>query len=99
MTGSHDPEPLAMLRELARAAGVEIRDVRARATPEGDPPARSGACRLGDRVWVVLVAGDSVEDRIAALADALDRAEPGWRDAHWLPPAVRERLERGRGAS
>jgi hypothetical protein len=84
---------LASLVAWARAAGIDVREVRAGETRDGEPGPRSAACRVRGRHWVVLIRGDSEVERIAAVADALDAAAPGWLDAHWLPPAVRERLE------
>lgn len=85
-------ELLAAMHDAARECGIEIR----RLPPGGDaePPARSGICRVGERWFAMLAAGDSVEDRIDVLAAALRALGPAL-DAHWLPPAVRERVDRG----
>ncbi len=84
---------LASLVAWARAAGVDVREARGGPAADGEPGPRSAACRVRGRHWVVLIRGDPEEERISAVADALDAAAPGWLDAHWLPPAVRERLE------
>jgi len=87
-------ELLDRLLALARAAGVEVRETR---NDDGESGPRSASCRLRGRLWVVLVAGDPLEERIGAVADALDHASPGWLDAHYLPPALRMRLEARHG--
>jgi ribosomal protein L7Ae-like RNA K-turn-binding protein len=83
------PEVLAFLVELCREAGLQVRSVGA----QGELPARSGVCRVRDGVFVILVASDPVEDRIAALAQALREHRPAALEGRYLPPAVRERLE------
>lgn len=84
------PEVLAFLVDLAREGGLQVRSV---GSLQGDLLARSGVCRLRDGVFVILVASDSVEDRIAALAHALREHQPAALEGRYLPPAVRERLE------
>jgi hypothetical protein len=42
---------------------------------------------------VVLSAADSAEDRIAVLAQALRTHAPDFLETHYLPPAIRARLE------
>lgn len=79
------------LLTLARAAGVEVRETTG--TPESDAGPHSATCRLRGQLWVILVTGDPIQDRISALADALDQADPGWLETHYLPPALRTRLE------
>ena len=53
-------EVLGFLADLAREAGLRVQPV---STPrEGDPASHSGVCRVRDRVFVVLVRSDSLED-------------------------------------
>jgi hypothetical protein len=82
---------LDRLLVLARAAGVEVRETKAAGEAESGP--HSASCRLRGRLWVILVAGDPLEERICAVADALDQADPEWLETHYLPPALRSRLE------
>ena len=82
---------LDCLLALARAAGVEVRE--AKGAGEGESGPRSASCRLRGRFWVILVTSDPLEERIRALADALDQADPGWLETCYLPPALRARLE------
>ena len=87
------PEILQFLGDLAREVGVEVRRVPAGLGEPLEPPARSGVCRVGTRLFVLLSAADSVEDRIEALAAGLRTADPAALEGRFLPPAVRERLE------
>jgi len=90
-------EPHALfdaLCALARGAGIELRALPAASAGEGEPAPRSGACVLQGRRLVLLAPGDSLEDRIEALLEALAGCDPAWLEAQWLPPAVRERLDR-----
>ncbi len=91
-------ELLSALVELAREVGIEVRRVRDGAGGEGDAPAASGVCRLREAVWVILADSDPIDDRISALAQALQREAPSWLEGRFLPPAVRDRLEAARGA-
>ncbi|HSD27233.1 MAG TPA: hypothetical protein VLL75_08010 [Vicinamibacteria bacterium] len=84
-------EMLAFLVDLAREGGLQVRTI---GSSQGDPPTRSGVCRLRDGVFVILVGSDPVEDRIAAVVDALREHCPAALEGRYLPPAVRERLER-----
>ena len=75
------------LLALAREVGLEVRRV-------GSADAEtSGACRLRERIFVLLAASDPLEQRIAVLARALrDHAGPAC-ESRYLPPAVRAALE------
>jgi hypothetical protein len=89
-------EPRALLQalgELAREVGVEVRKVPSGLGEPGEAPARSGVCRVGGRLFVLLAATDSVEDRIEALVEGLRAADPAALEGRFLPPAVRARLE------
>ena len=87
-----EPEDLlGRLVALARSAGIEVRETEGAGEAESGP--HSASCRLRGRLWVVLVARDPLEERIHAVAEALDQADPGWLETHYLPPALRARLE------
>ena len=87
-----NPEELhGELAALAREAGFELRRGGER-VGDTDLPLHSGVCRLRGRIWVVLATGDSTEERIATLADALRNHAADWLESRYLPPAVRERL-------
>jgi hypothetical protein len=81
---------LESLLDLARDCGLEIRH----AGGGEDPPPRSGLCRVHDRVWLVLVRSEPVEDRIEVVATALRAHAGSALESRYLPPAVRERLEK-----
>ena len=83
-------EILRLLTELAEEAGVGVRLVR---PGEGDPPARSGLCRVRGRLLLLLSAADPLDARIEAVAAALRAHGGGLLEERFLPPAVRERLE------
>lgn len=86
--------------ELARAAGIEVRALPQRgAGLREDAPARSGICRVRGATWVLLAAGDGLEEQIAVLAEALLAADPGLLEGHFLAPAVRQRIESARRGS
>jgi len=91
-------EPEAVLDALlgiAEEAGWRVRRVPLQA---GEPglSTRSGLCRLRGETWLLLATGDSLEERIQAVAEALRRAAPELLEGRFLPPAVRARVE-GRG--
>ncbi len=84
-----DPgELLARLTELARAAGLEVREVRGTAA-DAEAAASSGVCRVRDAIWVVLSRADTVEARIAVLASALAVHARPFVEGRYLAPAVR----------
>ncbi len=84
-------ELLTRLTELARAAGLEVRDVRG-AVADGEAVAASGVCRVREAIWVVLSRADSVEARIDVLACALAEHARPFVESRYLAPAVRARL-------
>jgi hypothetical protein len=87
-------EILDCLVDLAREAGLEVRRLPASAGSETEPLARSGVCRLRGRLLVLLATADSMEDRIDAVVRGLRSLEPAALEGRWIPPAVRDRLER-----
>jgi len=88
----HASDLLDQLLDLARAADLEVRQVRRAPAGEGDVATHSGICRVRDRVWVVLVGSDGIEERIDVLAAALATHARAHLDSRYLPPAIRERL-------
>lgn len=85
---------LAELVGLAEEAGIAVRRLPAVDSGEGAPAARSGACRIRGAAWVWIAPGDPVEERIEAVAGALRSEAADLLEGRYLPPAVRERLER-----
>lgn len=90
------PALLDYLVELAREAGIRVR-VIPRSSAELDLAPHSGICRIRGALWLLLASSESLEDRIEAAAAAVRDHVPGVLEGRYLPPAVRERLERPRG--
>lgn len=91
---------LAALLELARESGLRVRVVRRAAeVAPGDPPPRSGVAILLGEPFVLISELDPVEERIEAVAQAVRRHAPQVLEGRYLPPAVRERLERSGSGS
>jgi hypothetical protein len=61
---------------------------------ESELPPRSGLCRVRGRLLLVVSAAEPVEARIEAVAAALREHGGAQLEQRFLPPAVRERLER-----
>jgi hypothetical protein len=88
-----DPAELAReLVELAEAAGLEVRPIRASEGREAELTASSGICRVRGEIWVLLAASDSVEEQISVLVRALKTHAADFLESRYLPPAVRKRL-------
>ena len=75
---------------LAGEAGIEVRQIDRSADPA---PLQSGVCRVGERVYVVLIGADPLQERIGALAGALRTHASEWLEGRFLSPAIRERIE------
>jgi hypothetical protein len=63
-----------------------------RAPGEGQPAPASGVCRVRGETWVLLVAAGRPEERVEALAQALNTHAAPFLESRYLPPAVRARL-------
>lgn len=83
---------LDLLVELARQAGIQVR-VMPRSAEELQPAPRSGFCRIRGAPWLLLAAGEPLEDRLEAAARAVRALGPEALEGRYLPPAVRERLD------
>jgi hypothetical protein len=81
-------ELLELVLDLARDAGIEIRN------EPGSAGVQSGVCRLRGSVWLVLSATDPLEEHLAVAAAALREHAGPLLEERYLPPAVRELLER-----
>lgn len=84
-------ELMDALLELARDVDLPVRLV---APLEGDTA--SGLCRVHGRTWVVLTRSDPVAVQIDVLARGLLASAGEQLEGRYLPPAVRERIERAR---
>jgi len=82
---------LELLVGLAEEAGIAVRIARA---GDSELPPRSGICRVRGRLLLVVSAAEPLDARIEAVVAAL-RAHAGEAlEERFLPPAVRERLDR-----
>jgi hypothetical protein len=84
-------EVLSRLVGLAEEAGIAVRVARG---GESELPPRSGLCRVRGRLLLVVSAAEPLEARIEAVAAALREHGGTGLEERFLPPAVRERLER-----
>lgn len=82
---------LDLLVGLAEEAGIAVRIARG---GENELPPRSGVCRVRGRLLLVVSAAEPMEARIEAVAAALREHSGGLLEERFLPPAVRERLDR-----
>ena len=88
----HPTELLDLLVDLARDAGIEVREIPA-APGEGGSQAASGTCRVKGDIWVLLAATDALSERIEVLGRALAAHAPrDLLESRYLPPALRECL-------
>lgn len=81
------------LLALADRAALEVRVVSASVRRAGEGPRESAACRVNDRIWVVLSPDDPASHQAAVLAGALARHRADFLEAHYVPPAIREFIE------
>ncbi len=81
-------ELLELVLDLARETGLEVRREPAAAA------LRSGVCRVRGAVWIVLCAADPLEEHLAVAAAALREHAGAQLESRYVPPAVRELLER-----
>jgi hypothetical protein len=87
-------EPRAMFETLvglAEEAGISVRVARA---GEGELPPRSGVCRVRGRLLLVVSAAEPLDARIEAVAAALREHGGALLEQRFLPPALRERVDR-----
>ncbi|MCP3985845.1 MAG: hypothetical protein GY723_15795 [bacterium] len=87
-------EILDVLVEVAQEAGVTVRVLSRAAAREGEPLPESNVCRIRGEPWLILASGESIEDRISAAALAVRTFAARQAERRFLPPAVRERLDR-----
>jgi hypothetical protein len=80
--------------DVAKAAGLEVRFVDGSSVGEVEGPTRSGMCRVRDGWWIVLSAADPLDRHVEVLAEALRDHGASVLEHRYVPPAVRERLER-----
>jgi hypothetical protein len=87
---------LEALLELASRADLEVRVLSHSGGAADYSPTSSAACRVGDRIWVVLMPDDPVLHQSKVLAQALGRYRPDVLEESFIAPGVREFLDRMR---
>jgi hypothetical protein len=85
---------LEALLELADSAELEVRVLSAAASGADLSLAESAACRVGDRIWVVLSPDDPVAHQAEVLAGALSHFRSEFLEGRFVVPAVRDFIER-----
>ncbi len=85
---------LEMLVELAGESGLAVRRLSRQPAFEGLTESSSGIYRVRGEVRVLLADSDPLPDRIRVLARALRETRAGQLEGRFLPPAVRECLDR-----
>lgn len=90
-----EPETLLeALLELADRTRLEVRVLSVASASAEFSPTGSAACRVGDRIWVVLVPDDPVLHQAGVLAGALARYRADFLENNFIAPGVREFVER-----
>jgi hypothetical protein len=90
-----DAALLAALLELAEELGLAVRRLPADAAFDGVGPSGSGLCTLRGQRMAWLSAADPPERQVDVLARALREHAGDSLEMRFLPPAIRERLNRG----
>lgn len=82
---------LELLTGLAEEAGIAVRVARG---GDSELPPRSAVCRVRGRLLLVVSAAEPLEARIDAVVAALRAHGADCLEGRFLPPALRERLDR-----
>jgi hypothetical protein len=93
-------EPGALLEallELADRADLEVRVLSALGSTSEFRPTESAACRVGERIWVVLAPNDPPMHQAKVLSRALGRFRADFLEDTFVAPGVREFLDRTAG--
>jgi hypothetical protein len=93
-SGLQPRDLLEGLLELAVAAALEVRVLSASASAAENAPMGSSACRVGERVWVVLAPADPPLHQARVLAEALARYRAEFLESRFLSPALRDFVDR-----
>jgi len=84
---------LEALLELAGLARLEVRVLSASSAATDFAPTSSAACRVGERIWVVLAPDDPPMEQAEILAGALARYRSDFLEENFVAPGVRAFLE------
>ncbi len=93
-TGLDPGTLLEALLELADRTQLEVRVLSAASTAAEFSPTGSAACRVGDRIWVVLAPDDPALHQAEVLARTLGRYRADFLEKNYIAPGVREFIER-----
>jgi hypothetical protein len=85
---------LESLLSLSDEAELEVRVLSSRAAAVELSPTESAACRVGDRIWVVLNPDDPEGHQAKVLASALGKFRSEFLEDRFLAPAVRDFIDR-----
>jgi hypothetical protein len=88
---------LEALLELADRAELEVRVISTAGSGAEFRPTESAACRVGSRIWVVLMPDDPPAHQARVLAEALGRFRAGFLEETFIAPGVRNFIENPRG--
>ena len=81
---------LEALLELADRARLEVRVLSVASASADFSPTGSAACRVGDRIWVVLAPDDPPMHQAEVLAGALGRYCAEFLETSFVAPGVRD---------
>ncbi len=84
---------LEALLELADRADLEVRVLPVSASAGEFRPIESAACRLGERIWVVLAPNDPPHHHAKIIAGALRRFRSDFLEDTFIAPGVRVFLD------
>ncbi len=87
-------EVLESLLVLADEVQLEVRILSSQLPPGAEFVPSSSCCRVRGKVWVMLSPNDPVDLHIDVLARALKSEAGAQLEARYLPPAIRQLLER-----
>jgi len=95
-SGMDEGRLLEALLELASRAELEVRVLSSASSAADYAPTASAACRVGERIWIVLAPDDPVLDQAEVLARALCRYRGEFLEETFVAPGVREFLDQMR---
>lgn len=84
---------LEALLELSDRAELEVRILSSASSALEFSPTESAACRVGERIWVVLAPDDPAFRQAEVLAGALARYRSSFLETSFVAPAVRTFIE------
>jgi len=94
--GMDEARLLEALLELASRTELEVRVLSSSSSAADYAPTSSAACRVGERIWVVLAPDDPVLHQAEILAQSLCRYRSEFLEDNFIAPGVREFLDRMR---